>query len=71
MDDGTPVWKLKNSWGKDWGMDGYVYIPRGEDSIAVESMPVSLLLSEKGKSGSPYYNEIIKSGWENLDWKCK
>jgi cathepsin L len=28
--DGTPYWKVKNSWGPDWGMDGYILIEKSD-----------------------------------------
>lgn len=31
--DGTPYWKVKNSWGPDWGMDGYILIEKSDSDL--------------------------------------
>jgi len=28
--DGTQYWKVKNSWGQNWGMNGYILIQKGK-----------------------------------------
>jgi hypothetical protein len=34
---GQRYWRLANSWGSDWGEEGYVRIRRGQDECQVSS----------------------------------
>ena len=37
--DGTNYWKVKNSWGATWGMEGYVLLARGSDECGIADGP--------------------------------
>jgi len=35
LDRKVPVWNIRNSWGADWGYDGYLYVERGYNLCGV------------------------------------
>jgi len=41
MDGSSPYWTMQNSWGNDWGEDGYFRMARGIDESSCESIVVA------------------------------
>jgi len=40
-EEGVKYWVVQNTWGTDWGMDGYMYFKRGTDVGGIESIASS------------------------------
>jgi KDEL-tailed cysteine endopeptidase len=54
--NGGDYWKVKNSWGASWGMNGYVLLKRGQSGAGecgILSQPSYPIVSGSGPSPSP------------------
>ena len=37
VENGKPYWEVENTWGKEWGIDGYFKIIRGKNECEIEN----------------------------------
>lgn len=61
VENGTKYWRVQNSWGPDWGDDGFFRIRRGVDEASIESCAEAADVVEdehKGKRVDELFKEL-------------
>eukprot|EP00746_Dinoflagellata_sp_MGD_P009731 gnl/MRDRNA2_/MRDRNA2_119889_c0_seq1.p1 gnl/MRDRNA2_/MRDRNA2_119889_c0~~gnl/MRDRNA2_/MRDRNA2_119889_c0_seq1.p1 ORF type:complete len:357 (-),score=76.22 gnl/MRDRNA2_/MRDRNA2_119889_c0_seq1:115-1185(-) len=46
----TPYWIVRNSWGTDWGTEGYIYIEMGKNLCGIADQPTLVTVEPKQQS---------------------
>merc|ERR1719265_2813605 len=50
-ENGQAYWRIQNSWGPDWGEDGFFRMAMGSDESGVESIPEAADVVEDEQNG--------------------
>ena len=61
VDTSNNYWKVRNSWGTDWGEEGYIYLKTGKDMCAISNDPT---YTKVAKASS--YSKILPQSVSNV-----
>jgi len=60
-EDGTPYWRIQNTWGRDWGEAGFFRIVMGQDESGIETIPEAADVVEdeqQGKQVAAFFEQL-------------
>merc|ERR1719230_2358950 len=73
-EDGQKYWRIQNSWGQDWGEDGFFRMVRDENESGIESIPEAADVVEdeqKGKRIDEFFAQLEEKQAQAQEQKGK